>query len=145
MRYIICSKCGDRKNIRHQRYTKLLAIHQNDREKLKASYLCRECKLVNATRLCQCNLNNISLNVGVQHLSGYTQLKNKLGSLVKSYDAIGGVLTVNNRGLFYTDVKNTLAAYFIRDFLINVRDNKVVSIEIQNIPFTGKHNIEVQE
>ena len=144
MKYINCSQCGDKKNIRHQRYKKLLALYQNNRDKLKSSYVCRECKLSNATRLVQNNLNVINLNTSIQHLSGYGQLQKEVNLLAKDLHA-RGIQIPNNRTWFFEQIKTTLLKYYFRDFLINVKDNRVVSIELQNVPFVGKHNIEIKE
>ena len=144
MKYINCSQCGAKKNIRHQRYRKLLALYQNNRDRLKSTYICRECKLVNATRLVQNNLNAVNLTATIQHLPGYSQLQNELSLKAKEL-SVRGISDQRNRDQFYIDVKQTLSKYFFRDFLINVKDNRVVSIELHNVPFTGKHNIEIKE
>jgi hypothetical protein len=144
MKYIKCSQCGAKKNIRHQRYRKLLALNQNNRDRLKSTYICRDCKLSNATRLVQNNLKCICLNTSIQQLSGYSQLQKELNLMAKELHT-KGIQSHQNRDQFYVDVKQTLLKYYFRDFLINVKDNKVVSIELQNVPFTGKHNIEIKE
>jgi len=144
MKYIKCSQCGDPKNIRHQRYRKLLALHQNNRDKLKASYICRDCKLANAARLVQNNISTVNLHTTIQHLSGYGQLQKELSLMAKELTT-KGISDQHNRDQFYINVKQTLSKYFFRDFIINVKDNRVVSIELQNVPFTGKHNIEIKE
>ena len=144
MKYIKCSQCGDPKNIRHQRYKKLLALHQNNRDKLKASYICRDCKLANAARLVQNNINTVNLHTTLQHLSGYSQLQKDINVLAAQINTTG-LQNHMDRAQFHENLRNTLSKYFFRDFIINVKDNRVVSIELQNVPFTGKHNIEIKE
>lgn len=137
MKYIYCCICGTKKSTRHQRYKKLLGQCNGDVQVLKKTYVCLDCRssLKHTTNKHQCDIFKIDL---------YYQLCSEINSLVVQLHKIG-IQTPAHRALFYNDMKKLLEAYFLREFIINVKDNRVASVLIKNIPFMGDHEIKIKE
>ena len=139
MKYIDCSKCGDRKNIRHQRYRELLEDNGGNRDLLKKTYLCRKCKKLFFSNTTEEKQSEMS----IENMKGYKDLQNSLNDHALDLH-IKGISNEKNRRDFYDAVKKILEERFIRDFSINIKDNKIESITINNIPFNGTHNIQIK-
>lgn len=137
MKYIDCSKCGARKNIRHQRYRELLNQYNGNRDYLEKTYLCRACK-----KFLLDTGNKQQPELSIENMRGYRDLQNRLSDYALDLH-IKGIGDAHNRRSFYEEVKKILEEKYIRDFTINIKDNKVVSITIKNIPFSGTHDIQI--
>jgi hypothetical protein len=142
MRYIICSKCKQKKNIRHHRYKEILKNRfGGDKNTLKKKYVCMNCqkpKIIEKNQI----INKISSENYNKDLyyNIKAQITDKVNTLYKR-----GFFIKGNRDQFYYDCKNILIRYKINDFVINVKDNKIHSILCKNIPIINTYEIKIEE
>lgn len=128
--------CREKKATKHQRYKKLVAKCDGDAHLLKKTYICLKCR-----SLPKQNLNN---KCGLFDSESYVTFEKKIIDHVNVLQN-NGIQIPASRSVFYNDVKKLLEVYFLRDFIVNVKDNKVVSVVIKNIPFVGDHEIKIKE
>lgn len=147
MKYIICSCCEKRKQVRHNRYKQLVKIFSS-KENLKQNYICQKCKIDKAYRLIKNKTKSVKIakisNIDdfLDSSASVLELKNKIQQHVNWINE-KGVNDSFSRNIFYKNIKFIFEQENIRDFIINVLENKVVSITINKIPLIRSYIIKI--
>lgn len=135
MKCIICSRCKQKKQVRHHRYKQLISLYSS-RESFKKSYICRNCK--NPQQIVVTKNNSIIDEEKLQ------KLKEKV-LIQAEWLHTNGIHIADNRDLFYKMLKNTLNDYFISDFVINILENKVHSVTLKKLPLINEYIMELKK
>lgn len=147
MKYIICSICKNKKQTRHNRYKEILCeYYNNDKEQLKKLYVCRDCKYEKAFKLVKSKLpkiSNIDITDNIKDTIDYKQIYNiiqeKTDILHKR-----GICIKTNRENYYYEIKAILKKINVDNFLINVYNNRIISITLKKLPFISEYNITIK-
>lgn len=137
MRYVICSKCKQKKQIRHTRYKELVSQYSS-LSNFKKRYVCRNCR---QPRLVQ--VETIKIKEPDSNELLFNELKEKIYPRVEWLHT-NGIQHAQNRQLFYNMLKDLLSSYYISDFSINILENKVQSITLKKIPLIKEHILEIK-
>jgi len=145
MKYIICSRCDQKRQVRHVRYLKLIELYGN-KINLKKLYVCKKCKTNKAYRLLLKHKNigqkQQSLNDMLLTVQEVIDIKAKLQKNAEWINQ-GRLGDRYSRDLFYKMIKSVLSDHKVSDFTINILDNKVVSITLNGLPLLKSYTIGV--
>ena len=122
---LVCSRCHGKKNRRKE------SLPQN-----KKTYICRSCRYsILATRY---------LKPIVTRTKTFRELRATILAEVKNFER-SMVPASEKQATFIKNIENIMSRHFIRDYRFNVVDNKLVSIEIDNLPVLGSLSISIYE
>lgn len=144
MKYIVCSRCKQKRQVRHNRYKELLIVF-GDKFNLKNKYICNECKIDKAYKLLKHKKVVYKERTFEDMLGSLNEVLIIKAKLQKNADWIneGRLADKYSRDLFYKMIKSVLSDHKVSDFLINVQDNKVVSITLNGLPLLKSYTIGV--
>ena len=142
MKYIICSRCKSKRQLRHTRYKELLSQYSS-KESLKSHYVCSQCKAFKKIKPTVIDTKQKGIDELLSELTESQIIQTKVQNIANWLHE-KGIHDRYNRDMFYKTLKTMLSDHMVSDFTINISENRIHSVVLSKLPVIGKHTIGVK-